>query len=131
MIFFCFFGSSECTELEKEEGKNENVTKGFLFAYFLPVLTDESESKNSSFLSILDDVFCVLDVAAMCGLLCCCCISNVSSLSSHCETLSNLSNFDDSSISTFFTINFVVRLRVSIFDCNRSCKGIECVYKII
>lgn len=91
----------------------------------IPVLTDESESKKSSFLSwhIWDEVFCWSTVAAIWGFFWCWRKSKVSSLSSHWDTLSNLSNFDDSSISTFFTINFVVLLLVSILAICRSWSG--------
>lgn len=110
-----------------------NEKNRICFIGAMPVFTDESESKKSSFLSwlIRDEVFCWLAADAMCGFVCCCWNSNVSSLSSHCETLSNLSNLDDSSISTFFTINFVVRLRVSIFKSNVSCVLTECTVKIL
>lgn len=103
---------------KKQKWKCHQKERKKIVLIYLPVLTEESESKKSSFLSWLTlrvEEFCWLDGVPMCGFACCCWWSKVSNLSSHCETLSNLSNFDDSSISTFFTINFVVRLRVSIF----------------
>lgn len=100
----------------------------------LPVFTDESESKKSSFLSwlILEVEFCWLEVVLMCALFWCCWNSKVgASLSSHSETLSNLSNLDDSSISTFFTINFVVLLLVSMFNRSLSSRVTECAGNIL
>lgn len=94
----------------------------------MPVLTDESESKKSSFLSW--QVFCWLTVDAIWEFFWCWCNSKVSNLSSHCDTLSNLSYLDDSRISTFFTINFVVLLLVSILAICRSCKPSKCTNKI-
>lgn len=100
----------------------------------LPVFTDESESKKSSFLSwlILDVEFCWLEVVLMCEWFWCCWNSKLgASLSNQADTLSNLSNLDDSSISTFFTINFVVRLLVSIFDRSFSSSLTECAVKVL
>lgn len=60
-----------------------------LISRAMPVLTDESESKKSSFFSwlIRDEVFCWLEVAPMWGFFWCWWNSNVSSLSSHCDTI--------------------------------------------
>lgn len=137
MISVYFSCLSKYTELQKarrrkKKWKCHQTEKTVLIYWYLPVLTDESESKKSSFLSFIRaDVFCWSTSVAICGFFWCWWNSNVSSLSSHWETLSNLSNFDDSSISTFFTINFVVRLLVSIFESSLSLQLISCTFQIL
>lgn len=130
---FVFPIGQNVTSCNKKKEKNWKCHRSATVVNYwaMPVLTDESESKKSSFLSwlILDEVFCWLEAVLMCGFVCCWWNSNVSSLSNHCETLSNLSNLDDSSISTFFTINFVVRLLVSISNMRRRCDQTNYTFK--
>ena len=112
---------------EEKKWKCHQTEKTVLIYWYLPVLT-ESESKESSFFSFIRaDVSCWFTSVAIWGFFWCWWNSNVSSLSSHWETLSNLS-FDDSSISTFFTINFVVRLLVSIFESSLSLQLNSCTF---